>query len=131
MDHHADNQRDTGMRLSLAAGLAGLLGLAWPASPARALQFEPVPVSATEMILGGHGPIVKGDAARLEQALAALPQGRRLLALALDSPGGLVGEERLGNAGHRQRVGQPGDHGQRQHDDDGGTYFAKHLRTPG
>ena len=101
MDHHADNQRDTGMRLSLAAGLAGLLGLAWPASPARALQFEPVPVSATEMILGGHGPIVKGDAARLEQALAALPQGRRLLALALDSPGGLVGEgEQLAQAIH-------------------------------
>lgn len=79
------------MRLSLAALSMFLLGLV---RPALGLQFEmmQVPNSATEVILGGRGPIVKGDTARLERALAAVPQERRLLALALDSPGGLVGE---------------------------------------
>ena len=56
------------------------------------MQFEQVQISSTEVILGGRGPVVKGDTARLEQALAALPQAKRLLALALDSPGGLVTE---------------------------------------
>jgi hypothetical protein len=80
------------MRWSLAARLVCLLGLALPVAPARAMQFEQVQISSTEVILGGRGPIVKGDAPRLEQALAALPQSKRLLALALDSPGGLVTE---------------------------------------
>jgi hypothetical protein len=80
------------MRLSLAARLVCLLGLLPPGGPAHAMQFEPVQISPTEVILGGRGPIVKGDAARLEQALAALPQAKRLLAVALDSPGGMVTE---------------------------------------
>jgi hypothetical protein len=80
------------MRLSLAAGLVCLFFLALPVRPVHALQFEQVSVSATEVIVGGRGPIVKGDTARLERALAAVPQARHLLALALDSPGGLVDE---------------------------------------
>jgi hypothetical protein len=56
------------------------------------MQFEQVQISPTEVILGGRGPIVKGDTARLEQALAQVPQTKRLLALAIDSPGGLVTE---------------------------------------
>jgi hypothetical protein len=87
---------DQAMRLRLLAGLVWLATLWWPGHPAHALQFEPVPISATEVIVGGHGPIVKGDADRLRQAVAAVPQGRLLLALALDSPGGNVVEgERL------------------------------------
>lgn len=80
------------MRWGLAARLVCLLGLALAIPPAHAMQFEQVQISPTEVILGGRGPIVKGDAARLEQALAQVPQTRRLLALALDSPGGLVAE---------------------------------------
>ena len=80
------------MRLSLAAWLVCLLGLLLPVRPAHAMQFEQVQISSTEVILGGRGPIVKGDTARLEQALAAVPQAKRLLALAVDSPGGLVTE---------------------------------------
>lgn len=80
------------MKLSLAACLVCLLGLLLPARPVHAMQFEQVQISSTEVILGGRGPIVKGDTARLEQALAAVPQGKRLLALAVDSPGGLVAE---------------------------------------
>jgi hypothetical protein len=80
------------MRPSLLAGLVGLLDLALPAAPARALQFEQVTISATEVIVGGQGPIVKGDTERLQQALAAVPQTQRMLALALDSPGGNVVE---------------------------------------
>jgi len=80
------------MRLGLAARLVCLFGLALPGAPAWAMQFEQVQISPTEVMLGGRGPIVKGDTARLEQALGAVPQGRRLLALALDSPGGLVAE---------------------------------------
>jgi len=72
--------------------LVGALGLALLASPAHALQFDQVTISATEVIIGGRGPIVKGDTARLQQALAAVPQTKQLLALALDSPGGNVVE---------------------------------------
>lgn len=77
-----------------ASGFAWVVGLPLLglAGPAYGLQFEQVPTSATEMMLGGRGPIVKGDAGRLEQALAAVPPGRRLVALALDSPGGNVVE---------------------------------------
>jgi len=77
------------MRLSLATWL---VCLALPLWPAQAMQFEQVQISTTEVIIGGKGPIVKGDAARLDQALAQVPQSKRLLALALDSPGGLVTE---------------------------------------
>ena len=54
------------------------------------MQFEVVDVSSGEVMIGGRGPIVHGDATRLEKALAAVPPGKRLLALALDSPGGTV-----------------------------------------
>jgi hypothetical protein len=80
------------MRSSLKAGLTCLLGLALPGSPARALQFEQITISPAEVIVGGRGPIVKGDTARLQQALAAVPQSKQMLALALDSPGGNVVE---------------------------------------
>lgn len=80
------------MRSSLKAGLICLLQLMLGGTPARALQFDLTAISATEVIVGGRGPIVKGDTARLEQALAAVPQGKRVVALALDSPGGNVVE---------------------------------------
>jgi hypothetical protein len=67
-----------------------LLGGALPLGSAHAMQFEQVQISPTEVILGGRGPIVEGDAARLDQALAQMPAAKRLLALALDSPGGMV-----------------------------------------
>jgi hypothetical protein len=80
------------MRSSLIAGLVCLLGVALPGAPARALQFDLVALSPTEVIIDGQGPIVEGDTARLQQALAAVPQTQRFLALALDSPGGSVAE---------------------------------------
>ncbi|MGA3401706.1 MAG: hypothetical protein ABSC95_21040 [Acetobacteraceae bacterium] len=80
------------MRSSLAAGLACLLGLALPGTQAHALQFDQMTVSPTEVIVGGRGPIVKGDTDRLQRALAAVPPTQRLLGLALDSPGGNVVE---------------------------------------
>ena len=58
--------------------------------PARAMQFDLVDVSPSEVMVGGRGPIVRGDAARLERALASVPPEKRLLGLALDSPGGTV-----------------------------------------
>jgi hypothetical protein len=80
------------MRSGLAAGLICLLGLALPGAPAHAIQFEQVALSPTEVIIGGRGPIVKGDTDRLQQVLAAVPPSKQLLALALDSPGGNVVE---------------------------------------
>ena len=71
---------------------AWFVSLAMLAGPAHGMQFEQVPTSANEVMVGGRGPIIKGDTGRLEQALAAVPAGRRLLALALDSPGGSVVE---------------------------------------
>ncbi len=80
------------MRSSLAAGLVGLLGAALAAPQACALQFDQETISPTEVIVGGRGPIVKGDTDRLQQVLAAVPQTKQLLGLALDSPGGNVVE---------------------------------------
>jgi len=83
------------MRPKLGARLALLLGLALPAWPVHGMQFEAVPISPTEVIVSGRGPIVKGDAARLEQVLASIPGTRQPSALALDSPGGNVAEAEL------------------------------------
>ena len=81
------------MQWSLAAGLICLDILALPIRPVHAMQFQPVPVSAAEVVVDGRGPIVPGDTERLMQALAAVPPtGRTLLALALDSGGGNVAE---------------------------------------
>jgi hypothetical protein len=81
------------MRLTLGAGLACLSVLALPARPALAMQFQPIAVSSTEMVLDGRGPIVPGDNDRLMAALAAVPSsGLTMLALALDSGGGNVAE---------------------------------------
>ena len=66
-----------------------LAGALW-AAPAQAVQFSLERGGQNEAFVGGRGPIVKGDAARLEQALASVPVGTKLLALALDSPGGNV-----------------------------------------
>lgn len=78
------------MRSRLAFCLLCLTGLSL--SPARAMQFDPVTTTGGDVILAGRGPIVKGDAARLEKALAAVPHDKPLAALALDSPGGNVEE---------------------------------------
>lgn len=75
-----------GSALLVALSLAAVLSL----RPAAAMQFEMVDVSPTEVMIGGRGPIVRGDAGRLEKALASAPATKRLLGLALDSPGGTV-----------------------------------------
>jgi ribosomal protein L18 len=85
------------MRLGQAAWLFRLLGMMLQLRPAYALQFELVPAgqapaAATGQLIGGRGPIIDGDAARLEHALAAVPQGSGVLALELDSPGGSIRE---------------------------------------
>ena len=85
------------MRPGLAARLALVLGVALPIWPAHGMQFEPVPTASNGTVISGRGPIIKGDAARLEQALGAIPASSKLSALALDSPGGNVAEaEELG-----------------------------------
>ena len=81
------------MRRSLATGMVCLSVLALPVLPAFGMQFQPIAVSPTEVVVNGRGPIVAGDAGRLTRALAGVPQtARTLLALALDSPGGSVAE---------------------------------------
>jgi hypothetical protein len=80
------------MRSSVAASVGCLLCLVLALRPAHALQFEAVTISPTEVIVGGRGPIVQGDTTRLLQALANVPREQRMLALALDSPGGSVAE---------------------------------------
>ena len=91
---------NAGMRFGFTVPLICVLGIApgavLSARPAHALQFVQVEVSPTEILIGVRGPIVDGDAARLEQTLVAVPTLRRLLGLAVDSPGGSVVEgERL------------------------------------
>lgn len=82
-------------RLTIAIALLTLLVAT---GTARAMQFKQESVSGTEVFLVARGPIIKDDAARLEQAVAAVPSGTRILALAVDSPGGLVAEgERVAN----------------------------------
>jgi hypothetical protein len=91
---------NAGVRFGFTAPLVCILGIAsgavLSAPPAHALQFVQVEASPTEILIGVRGPIVDGDVARLEQVLAAVPPLRRLLGLAVDSPGGSVVEgERL------------------------------------
>ncbi|HEY4172191.1 MAG TPA: hypothetical protein VGM42_04125 [Rhodopila sp.] len=81
------------MRLSLAAGWMGLCMLVLPVGSASGMQFQPIAVSSTEVVVDGRGPIVAGDMDRLTRAVATVaPAGRALLALALDSGGGSVAE---------------------------------------
>ena len=80
------------MRRSLTAGMICMLGLLATAPSARAMQFEAVQATQTDAIIGGRGPIVKGDTARLQQAFASIPQTLKFLVLELDSPGGSVAE---------------------------------------
>jgi hypothetical protein len=82
------------MRSNWIVGFVCLVGAWFAARPAIALQFERIQISATEVIVYGRGPIVKGDTARLEQALAAVPPAQ-LSAVAFDSPGGNVVEGEL------------------------------------
>ena len=79
------------MPIRLCLTIASLC-LLFAAVPARAMQFSQETVGATEVFLVARGPIVKGDGARLEKALAAIPATTRILAVALDSPGGIVVE---------------------------------------
>ena len=82
------------MRSNCIAGFVCLIGSWFVPCPAIALQFERVSISATEVIVYGRGPIVKGDSDRLEQALAAVPP-EQLSGVAFDSPGGNVVEGEL------------------------------------
>jgi ribosomal protein L18 len=79
-------------RSGLAAPLALLFGLALPIWPAQGMQFEAVVSASNGPVISGRGPIIKGDAARLAQALASVPATQQVVALALDSPGGNVAE---------------------------------------
>jgi hypothetical protein len=73
-----------------------MIGLFGMTLPAQAMQFDPVTISASAIAISGRGEIVGGDTARLGKVLAAVPPGKRLLGLSLDSPGGMVVEgERL------------------------------------
>jgi hypothetical protein len=56
------------------------------------LQISDTRVSANEDILVARGPIIAGDAERLQTALSGLPPALRLLGLVLDSQGGSVAE---------------------------------------
>ncbi len=82
------------MRVGLVFGLACMLGLGPGIPCARGLQFSQMRVSGTEAVLDGRGPIVEGDAERLQDALGEMSPALRLLGLALDSPGGSVSEAR-------------------------------------
>ncbi len=77
------------MRCSLAIVSACLL---WCASPVQAMQFTQESVGTNETFVVGRGPVVAGDATRLDKTLATVQPGVRILALALDSPGGSVTE---------------------------------------
>jgi hypothetical protein len=79
-----------GMRSGSAVLVALSLAAILASRAAVAMQFDLVDVSPTEVMIDARGPIVRGDAGRLERALASVPPARRLLGLALDSPGGTV-----------------------------------------
>jgi hypothetical protein len=82
------------MRPNCIAGFICLFGSWLNPCPANALQFERVSISASEVIVYGRGPIVKGDISRLEQALDVVAPSQ-VSALAVDSPGGNVVEGEL------------------------------------
>jgi hypothetical protein len=78
-----------------AAALISLWGLAFAGGGATAMQFEPVQMATSDVLIVGRGPIVHGDFDRFTRALATLSQGGHpLAALALDSAGGNVMEAR-------------------------------------
>ena len=81
-----------GMRL-LVVLIAGWMvgGLA----PAKALQFQQMPYSGSQVIIVARGPIVEGDETRFSQSLAEVPRSRQLFAIAVDSPGGSLAEAKL------------------------------------
>jgi hypothetical protein len=60
------------------------------ARAASAMQFDVEPLEDNRVVIAARGPIVRGDTIRLSQTVAKIPQGRRVIALALDSPGGSV-----------------------------------------
>jgi hypothetical protein len=78
------------MRLGLVSLAAALIGTVLPVRTVSAMQFERVEVANGEVMISGRGPIVRGDGARLERALATVAPAEQLLGLALDSPGGTV-----------------------------------------
>ncbi len=80
------------MRAALIISLVLLSSALFAARQAGALQFESVDAYPNEVVIGARGPIVSGDADRLGKALAALPSGKRVLGIELDSPGGSVAE---------------------------------------
>jgi hypothetical protein len=78
------------MRLTVVSFAAALLGTVLPQRTVSGMQFQQVDVADGEVMISGRGPIVRGDGARLERALAAVAPVERLLGVALDSPGGTV-----------------------------------------
>ena len=103
-----------GMRSGSAVLVALSLAAILASRAAVAMQFDLVDVSPTEVMIDARGPIVRGDAGRLERALASVPPARRLLGLALDSPGGtvldgaelarMIRDKGLGRGPHEQQV---------------------------
>jgi hypothetical protein len=79
------------MRISVATVILCLQGFA--SVSAQAMQFRPIQVSATEVVVDGRGPIVPGDTDRLTGVLSGIsPVGVTVLGMAIDSPGGNVFE---------------------------------------
>ncbi len=82
----------------LAAAAAG--------APARAMQFGQEPAGGGALFLTARGQIVAGDYARFAADIARVAPGQRVLALALDSPGGSVAEAvRLSDLIRHDRLG--------------------------
>ncbi|HEY1932441.1 MAG TPA: ATP-dependent Clp protease proteolytic subunit [Acetobacteraceae bacterium] len=80
------------MRGWVASLICCLLWIGMPWSQAHALQFAMIAVGPTDLIIAVNGPIVVGDLARWRQELAAVPRGRSVIAVAVNSPGGNVAE---------------------------------------
>ena len=78
-----------GLRLAVWSVVFGTLVVP---NGAGAMQIEPLSFTNGDVLIGARGPIVRGDAERLRRVIAALPPGKHLIGLALDSPGGSVEE---------------------------------------
>jgi hypothetical protein len=94
------------MRRCVIAGM--VVAMAVGAGTAHAMQFHAIPLSDPgKVVIEAMGEIVPGDAARLDSLAAGLPStANKVVALALDSPGGNVVEaEKIADAIWRNHVG--------------------------
>lgn len=78
-------------RSRLIAALAGIIA-SIQISGAQALQYQLVPIEKSVVMVLARGPIIAGDFRHLYSFFQTMPQTDRIVALALDSPGGNVFE---------------------------------------